>query len=40
VVLEFPVSSYYQAKKREGEPPRRAVRDTVLKEKIMEPWGR
>jgi putative transposase len=38
VVLEFPVSSYYQAKKREAEPPARTVRDTALKERIMETW--
>jgi putative transposase len=38
VVLEFPVSSYYQAKKRQAEPPARDIRDMVLKEKIMEVW--
>ncbi len=37
-VLEFPVSSYYHAKKREAEPPARGIRDAVLKEKIMEVW--
>ncbi|HET6191957.1 MAG TPA: IS3 family transposase [Trebonia sp.] len=38
VVLEFPVSSYYQAKKRQAEPSARDVRDAALKEKIMEIW--
>jgi putative transposase len=38
-VLEFPVSSYYHAKKREAEPSAREIRDVVLKEKIMEVWG-
>ncbi len=37
-VLEFPVSSYYYAKKREAEPAAREMRDAVLKEKIMEVW--
>ena len=37
-VLEFPVSSYYYAKKREAEPTARELRDAVLKEKIMEVW--
>jgi putative transposase len=37
-VLEFPVSSYYYAKKREAEPTAREIRDAVLKEKIMEVW--
>ena len=37
-VLEFPVSSYYYAKKREAEPTARETRDAVLKEKIMEVW--
>jgi putative transposase len=36
--LEFPVSSYYHAKKREAEPSAREIRDVVLKEKIMEVW--
>jgi putative transposase len=36
--LEFPVSSYYHAKKREAEPTAREIRDTDLKEKIMEVW--
>lgn len=35
-VLEFPVSSYYHAKKREAEPAARELRDAVLKEKVME----
>jgi putative transposase len=38
VALEFPVSSYYHAKKREAEPSAREVHDAVLKEKIMEVW--
>ena len=29
-VLEFPVSSYYHARKREAEPPAREIRDVVL----------
>ena len=37
-VLEFPVSSYYYAKKREADPPAREIRDAVLKEKVMEVW--
>ena len=37
-VLEFPVSSYYSAKKREAEPSARDMRDEVLKEKILEVW--
>src|SRR5581483_4654842 len=37
-VLEFPVSSYYHAKKREAEPAARDIRDAVLKEKILEVW--
>jgi len=36
--LEFPVSSYYFAKKRGAEPSAREARDDVLKEKIMEVW--
>jgi putative transposase len=36
--LEFPVSSYYYAKKREKEPSDRDVRDEFLKEKIMGVW--
>ena len=32
------MSSYYHAKKREAEAPAREIRDTVLKEKIMEVW--
>jgi putative transposase len=39
VVLEFPVSSYYQAKKREADPPSREIRDAGLKEKIVKVWG-
>ena len=34
-VLGFPVSSYYFAKKREGEPAARDSRDAMLEEKIM-----
>ena len=37
-VLEFPVSSYYHAKKREAEPQAREIRDITLKEKIMGVW--
>jgi putative transposase len=37
-VLEFPVSSYYHAKKREAEPRARELRDAVMKEKVMEVW--
>jgi len=37
-VLEFPVSTYYAVKKREGEPSARAVRDEQLKEQIMRVW--
>ena len=37
-VLEFPVSSYYYAKKRAAEPTARELRDAVLKEKVMEVW--
>ena len=37
-VLEFPVSSYYHAKKREAEPSAREIRDVILKEKIMDVW--
>jgi hypothetical protein len=36
--MEFPVSSYYYAKKRQAEPVAREVRDSVLKVKIMEVW--
>ena len=36
--MEFPVSSYYFAKKREAEPTARETRDAILKEKIMEVW--
>jgi putative transposase len=39
VVLEFPVSSYYAAKKRQAEPPAREIRDAYLKEKVMEVWS-
>jgi hypothetical protein len=35
-VLGFPVSSYYFASKREGEPTARDARDAELKEKIMD----
>ena len=37
-VLEFPVSSYYYANKRESEPTAREARDAILKGKIMEVW--
>jgi putative transposase len=37
-VLEFPVSSYCHAKKREAEPTARGLRDAVLKERVMEVW--
>ena len=37
-VLEFPVSTYYAAKKREREPSPRDVRDEQLKEQIMRVW--
>jgi putative transposase len=37
-VLEFPVSSYYFAKKRSSELSGRGARDAVMKEKIMEVW--
>jgi putative transposase len=37
-VLEFPVSSYYYAKKREAEPTARELQDAFLKEKVMEAW--
>ncbi len=37
-VLDFPVSSYYYAKKREAEPAAREIRDAMLEEKIMEVW--
>ena len=37
-VLDFPVSSYYHAKKRKAEPTAREIRDAMLKEKIMEVW--
>ncbi len=36
--MEFPVSSYYYAKKRQAEPSAREVRDSVLEVKIMEVW--
>jgi len=38
VVLEFPVSSYYEAKRRQAEPSAREERDVYLKGKIMETW--
>ena len=38
VALEFPVSSYYYAKKREKEPSARDIKDEFLEEKIMEAW--
>jgi putative transposase len=38
VALEFPVSSYYYAKKREKEPSARDIKDAFLEEKIMEVW--
>src|SRR5260370_6682301 len=37
-VLEFPVSTYYAAKKREREPSPRDIRDEQLKEQIMRVW--
>ena len=37
-VLEFPVSTYYAARKREREPSAREVRDGQLKEQIMRVW--
>jgi putative transposase len=37
--LEFPVSSYYYAKKRQAEPSAREIRDSALKVKIMEVWA-
>ena len=37
-VLEFPVSTYYAARKREREPSAREVRDGQLKEQIMRMW--
>jgi putative transposase len=37
-VLEFPASTYYAAKKREREPPRRKQRDEQLKKEIMRVW--
>jgi putative transposase len=37
-VLEFPVSTYYAARKREREPSARDVRDVQLKEQIMRVW--
>jgi putative transposase len=37
--MEFPVSSYYYAKKRQVEPSAREVSDSVLKVKIMEVWS-
>jgi putative transposase len=37
-VLEFPVSSYYSAKRRAGEPSARDARDAVLKEQIVQVW--
>jgi putative transposase len=37
-VLEFPASTYYAAKKRGREPPRRKQRDEQLKKEIMRVW--
>jgi putative transposase len=37
-VLEFPVSTYYAAKKRERDPSRREQRDEWLKGEIMRVW--
>jgi putative transposase len=37
-VLEFPVSTYYAAKKREREPSPRDARDAWLKEQIKRVW--
>jgi len=36
--LEFPVSTYYAAKKREQQPSPRDIRDEQLKEQIMRVW--
>jgi putative transposase len=36
--LEFPVSTYYAAKKRERQPPPRDSRDEWLKKEIMRVW--
>jgi len=38
-VLEFPVSSYYAAKKREREPSLREQRDEWLKEQVKRVWA-
>jgi putative transposase len=38
-VLEFPVSTYYAAKKREREPSLREQRDEQLKKEIMRVWA-
>ena len=38
MALEFPVSSYYYAKKREEEPSARDIKDAFLEEKIVEVW--
>jgi putative transposase len=37
-VLEFSVSTYYAAKKRDREPPRRRLRDEWLKKEVMRVW--
>ena len=37
-VLEFPVSTYYAAKKRERQPSPRQQRDELLKTQIMRVW--
>jgi putative transposase len=37
-VLEFPVSTYYAAKKRERQPSHRGQRDEWLKKEIMRVW--
>jgi hypothetical protein len=37
-VLEFPVSTYYAAKKRQREPSPRDFRDEWLKKEIMRVW--
>jgi putative transposase len=36
--MEFPVSSYYHARKRASEPTTREAPDAMLKERIMEVW--
>jgi hypothetical protein len=38
LVIEFPVSTYYAAKKREGVPSDREIRDRELIPLIREAW--